>query len=265
MKTEKRVAKNKLGLPPEYKKQPEYFDAFNINDDTDAKNAVIEKLLKAQGVKSVLDITCGTGSQVFHLIEEGYEVTGSDFSPALLEIARDKARKKKLDVSFIDGDMRNIKMGRFDGVISIFNAVGHLTKTGFGKAMRNIHGNLSDGGVYIFDILNLSAMTDKLVADFAYHIHAKAKDSQIHAVQCSTVDRESGRLVSYNYDITQLKAETPKMSQSKCELQIYTANELTEMLGRNGFEVLSQCGLDGSTFHASKTVNILTVAKKIPR
>lgn len=256
------MSKSKLGLPPEYRKMPEYFDAYNINKDTDAKNAVIEKLLKEQKVKSVLDLTCGTGSQVFHLIKHGYQVTGADFSPALLDIARGKAKKAKIDVKFIDGDMRNIKVGKFDAVITIFNAIGHLTKTGFEKAMRNIHRNLNDGGIYIFDILNLEAMTDKFVADGSYHIHAKINDSQIHGVQCSTVNRITNRLTSYNYGITQKNAEKPKLSQSKCILQLYTAKELQEMLARNGFETIGQYGMDGLKFLKNKTTSILTIAKK---
>lgn len=38
----------KLGLPFEYQQMPEYFDAHNISEDTAAKNALIEKLLKSK-------------------------------------------------------------------------------------------------------------------------------------------------------------------------------------------------------------------------
>lgn len=257
------MPKAKLGLPPEYKKQPEYFDAFNIGSDTEAKNAVIEKLLKEQKVKSVLDMTCGTGSQVFHLIKHGYVVTGSDFSPELLKQARAKAKHAKINVKFIDGDMRKIKVGKFDAVITIFNAVGHLTKLGFEKAMRNIGKNLNEGGIYIFDILNLEAMSDEVMPNMAYHLHAKVGDSQIHAVQCSTIERKTGRFISYNHDIIQKLAEKPTFSVSKCELQIYSAKELQEMLARNGFETIGQYDMDGSEFVRNKSLSILTVAKKI--
>src|SRR5580658_3089010 len=91
---------NKLGLPFEYQQMPEYFDAHNVSEQTAAKNAVVEKLLKEQKVKTVLDMTCGTGSQVFYLAERGYEVIGSDFSPALLEQARKKAAAKRIDLTF---------------------------------------------------------------------------------------------------------------------------------------------------------------------
>jgi ubiquinone/menaquinone biosynthesis C-methylase UbiE len=102
-------SEHKLGLPIEYQQMPEYFDAHSINEqaEAEAKNALIEKLLKEQKVKTVLDMTCGTGSQVFYLAERGYEVIGSDFSPALLDMARAKAKKLNRNITFIDGDMRS--------------------------------------------------------------------------------------------------------------------------------------------------------------
>src|SRR4029077_6163486 len=93
---EKRV-KSTLGLPLEYSKLSAYYDALSQGNDN-SKNQVIERILKKHKVKTVLDLTCGTGAQVFWLAKRGYKVTGSDFSPALLEIARDKAQKEKIDV-----------------------------------------------------------------------------------------------------------------------------------------------------------------------
>ena len=47
------MGKSKLGLPLEYKKLPEYFDAHNVCDDTNAKNSVIEKLLEEHKAETV--------------------------------------------------------------------------------------------------------------------------------------------------------------------------------------------------------------------
>lgn len=256
------MSKVKLGLPLEYKKLPEYFDAHNICDDTDSKNSVIENLLRSHKVKTVLDLTCGTGSQVFFLAKRGYHVTGADFSPALLEIARERASNEKIDVKFIDGDMRTLKVGHFDAVITIFNAVGHLTKAGFEKALKNIHRNLKDGGLYVFDILNLEAMTDNVVADLAMHTHKKIGETQIHALQCSSIDINKGLLTSYDSCMIQKNANNPQRFNHKFSLQIYTAKELREMLARNGFETIRQSGMDGSEFVDDKTLNILNVARK---
>lgn len=45
-------------------------------------------------------------------------------------------------------------------------------------------------------------------------------------------------------------------------LQLYTAEELQDMLLRNGFKVLGQYGIDGSKFSEKKTERIATVAQK---
>jgi 2-polyprenyl-3-methyl-5-hydroxy-6-metoxy-1,4-benzoquinol methylase len=255
----------KLNLPPEYKAQPEYFDAWNIGDDTDTKNAVIEKLLAAHKVKTVLDLTCGTGSQVLFLHQRGYKVTGADFSPALIEIAREKAREAKLHIPFIKGDMRTLKAGKFDAAITIFNAVGHLSKAGFEKAMRNIHKNLKDGGVYVFDIFNLQAITDEVITGFAIEIQKTVKDTKFHATQYSTIDREKGHLTSYNDHTIEEASHPLRRFKSKFTLQIYTASQLKEMLARNGFETVGQYDMDGSPFLEEKSLSILTVARKALR
>lgn len=168
---------------------PEYFDAHNANDDTASKNALIEKLLKEQGVNSVLDMTCSTGSQVFYLAEHGYEVIGRDFSPALIDIARNKAKNQGKNITFIHGDMQELRVGKFDASITIFNAIGHLTKTDFEKALQNIHANLKEVGLYVFDIFNLQAISDDVIDDFNMDIESTHNGIKIRNIQHSEIDR----------------------------------------------------------------------------
>lgn len=255
----------KLGLPLEYKKLPEFFDAHNIGDDTELKNSVLEKLLKKYQVKTVLDLTCGTGSQVLFLAKCGYEVVGSDFSPKLLNIARKKASDAKLNLRFIDGDMRKIKVGKFDAAITMFNAVGHLTKFGFEKAIKNIGNNLKEGGIYVFDIFNLEALSDEVVSNFSMYKHKKVGDIQLHSVQCSTIDRNNGFLTSYDYHILQKNADQPVRINNKFSLQVYSAEDLKNMLERCGFRTLEQYDIYGSKFLTNTSLNILTVTQKISK
>ncbi|MDA0782450.1 MAG: class I SAM-dependent methyltransferase [Proteobacteria bacterium] len=260
---EKKVEKTNLGLPLEYQQMPEYFDAHNVSEETDAKNAVIERLLKEQSVKTVLDMTCGTGSQVFYLQQRGYEVTGSDFSPALIEQAKNKAKAQGKEIAFIDGDMRDLKVGQFDAVITMFNAIGHVSKSDFEKTMQNIHGNLQDGGIYIFDIFNLQAITDEVIHGFNMNIQTTQNGTKIRNQQYSEVDRANRLLTSHDhYTITKEERE-PEIYTNSFSLQIYTAKELKEMLAQNGFATLHQYDLEGNDFIADKSLNILTVARKI--
>ena len=257
------MGQSRLGLPLEYNKLSEYFDAHNIHEDTDAKNEVIRKLLQKHVVKTVLDLTCGTGSQVFYLIKHGFKVIGADFSPDLLKIARQRASKDNVDAEFIDGDMRTINVGKFDAIITIFNAIGHLTKGDFEKAIKNIHNNLDDGGLYIFDIFNLQAMTDKLVNNLAMDLNKTIDDVKIHNIQYSTIEKDAGLLTSYdNYSI-QKNDDKPKVLKNEFTLQIYTVKELREILAKNGFEVVEQYSMDGTEFLEDESSSMLTVARKI--
>ena len=229
------------------------------------KNKVIERFLDKYKVKTVLDMTCGTGAQVLHLVEQGYKVTGSDFSPGLLERARDKASKQNIKVKFVNGDMRDLQLGEFDAVITIDNAIGHLVKADFDIAIRNIYKNLKKGGLYIFDILNLNAMTDEVIdAD-----SKKVSDSRVTTdgttickVRNATIDRVNGYLSSEE-TITIKKNEQEKKIKNRCSLQIYTMDELKTLLSKNSFETIEQHKIDTYSFHQDdEGYGILTDARK---
>lgn len=247
--------------PFHYNKEAESYDAFN-EVSSKSINQLIENFLSKHSVKSVLDLTCGTGSQVFWLAKCGYEVIGADINSNMLKIARSKAKKEKLALKFIKGDMRNLKVGAFDAVVTIFNAVGHLTKLDFEEAMCNVHQNLKDGGLYIFDIFNLSYLLDgnnitKLTIDWQEIVG----DTKVREIQYSTINEE-GILVSFDTYYEQKGHDKPKISKRSQTLQVYSAKQLREMLHRNGFKVLDQSNMDGSSFIENKSERILTIAQK---
>lgn len=91
---------------------------------------------------------------------------------------------------------------------------------------RTINRNLKDEGIYIFDIFNLEALTDGVVSNFSTHLHKKIGDTQLHSVQCSTIDRKNGFLTSYDHHILQKKTEKPIRINNKFSLQIYSAKDL---------------------------------------
>lgn len=256
------MIKKTLGLPLEYNELSHYFDALSSDND-DSKNAVIENILKKYNVKTILDLTCGTGSQVLYLAKHAYQVIGADFSHKLITIAREKAKQQKLDVTFLDGDMRTIHAGTFDAVITIFNAIGHLTKDDFGAALDNITRNLTPNGLYVFDIFNLQAMTDEHVHNLAMDTQKTIDATHIHHSQYSTLDRKMGQLTSYDHYTIKRDFDNPVIMTNQFTLQIYTVQELQNILFQHSFSILEQYGINGESFDENATLQILVVAKKI--
>jgi len=247
--------------PSHYNKEAQHYDAFNERNSVRI-NQFIEKILEKYSVKNVLDLTCGTGSQVFWLIKRGYKVIGSDINAKMLKLAKDKAKKQKLDIKFMKGDMRTIKVGKFDAVITIFNSIGHLTKEDFEKAMRNIHANLNDRGIYVFDIFNLSyLLKDDNITKLTIDWQKKSGSTTAREIQYSTISND-GILTSYDIYHEQTGSDKPKISKAFQTLQVYSAKQLKEMLQNNGFKVLRQCGIDGSRFIENKIDRIVTIARK---
>jgi len=247
-----------------YNTRAETYDDFN-EIASEKINARLEKILKEHGARTVLDLTCGTGSQLFWLHNAGFTVAGSDISPSMLKIAKQKAKALQVKIPLLRGDCRNIQVGQFDAVITIFNAIGHLTREDFKIAIQNIHHNLKPGGLYIFDIFNLDYLKhenniSKLTIDWI----TVSKGKKVREIQFSTIT-DDGTLASYSTYIHQDQYSQPtKISKGYGNTrQVYTADEIEELLEQHGFIVVSQTGIDGEKFAKENTEKILTVAKKI--
>ncbi|MDF1678860.1 MAG: methyltransferase domain-containing protein [Legionellaceae bacterium] len=248
-------------LASHYNKESAHYDAFN-EEGSVASNQLIEQLLKQHQVKTVLDLTCGTGSQVFYLLQRGYKVTGVDINEKMLAIAQNKAEQKNLSVEFLLGDMRTTEVGQFDAVVTIFNAIGHLTKSDFKKALGNIQSNLHESGLYIFDIFNLDFLLQgDNITKLTMDIQKQDGDVLAREVQYSTIN-EAGTLASYDIYHRQKGHDEPEISTSFQTLQVYSASQLKALLKEAGFEVLEICSIDGTQLIEEETERLLVVARK---
>ncbi|MFA6037723.1 MAG: class I SAM-dependent methyltransferase [Legionellales bacterium] len=244
-----------------YDKDAAQYDIFNEKNSA-IINHTIEKILKKYKVHTVLDMTCGTGSQVFWLAKRGFEVTGSDINSKMLTIAKRKALVKKYPVEFFKKDIRTAQLGEFDAVITIFNAIGHLTKRDFEKAVRNIYNNLKPGGLYIFDINNLNyLLKGNNITHLTIDWQEATGNKKIREIQYSTINK-AGILASYTTSYIQKNDAQPKIIKQAQTLQVYTASQLTEILQQNEFKVIGKFAIDGKKFMETKSDRILMIAKK---
>lgn len=259
-----RILKHTTAKASYYNTRAQNYDEFN-ESNSKAINSLLEKILKDHRVLTVLDLTCGTGSQVFWLNNTGFEIVGSDISPGMLKIAKQKAKIKNLKIKFLLGDCRTVNAGSYDAVITIFNAIGHLTREDFKLTIQNINRNLNSGGLYIFDIFNLDYLKfesniTKLTGDWL----ATSNGNKFRKIQFSTIS-DDGILASYSTYVHQDGHSSPTKVSKGYEntLQVYSNTELQKMLKENGFVVLSQTDIKGEAFSQENSERILTIAKKI--
>ena len=91
----------------------------------------------------VLDLGCGAGEPIpAYLIAQGREVTGLDFSPAMLALARSRFPAAR----WIEGDMRALDLpGRFHGIVG-WDSFFHLMRVEQRALIPRLARHLEPGG-----------------------------------------------------------------------------------------------------------------------
>lgn len=102
------------------------------------------------GARTVLDVSCGIGTQTLGLAQRGFAVTASDLSAGAVARARAEAQRRGLGIDFSVCDMRaahDHHRRQFDVVISCDNSITHLlTDDDLLLALRQMHDCARPGG-----------------------------------------------------------------------------------------------------------------------
>lgn len=116
----------------------------------------ISSLLESRGMARcrILDVPCGIGRVGIQLAQLGHTVTGLDYSPHLISVARAKAKKFGVDgaTDFVPGLMTDLSaFGKesFDCAINVFTSIGYGSEeedAAFFKQLREV---VRTGGAFV--------------------------------------------------------------------------------------------------------------------
>ena len=106
--------------------------------------------------RSILDVSCGIGTQALGLAALGHAITASDLSPAAVERARLEAARRNLTIDFTVADMRRcaeVHGSGFDVVLSADNSIPHLlSDDAIREALENFYECIRPGGITILGV-----------------------------------------------------------------------------------------------------------------
>jgi SAM-dependent methyltransferase len=89
-----------------------------------------------------LDLGCGTGTSSIYLAQQGWQVTGVDFSPKAIELARDKAQRAGVDLELHLGDVTRLDFlrGPFDLILDIgcLHGLDRESRTRYAEQLRQL-------------------------------------------------------------------------------------------------------------------------------
>lgn len=160
-----------------------FFDAhaarYDENAFTQHTQAEVDFLLNLYPLRpgaAILDVGCGTGRHSIELARRGYRVTGLDLSPAMLEVAREKARLQRVEVEWVHADATDFDLGReFDAAICLCEGGVGLIETASQaethdlSIFRQIARHLKSSAPFVMTTLNgysiIRQMQDEHIAD----------------------------------------------------------------------------------------------------
>lgn len=133
-----------------------YYNAFYQDKDYKSEAEQVDFLLKKYGknIKNIMNYGCGTGRHDMELLRLGYQCSGIDMSPLMIDIARKNAESEKLKINFEVADIRNYEpKDKYDAVISLFHVMSYQNgNKDVLAAFQNARKALNKGGIFLFDV-----------------------------------------------------------------------------------------------------------------
>ncbi|OGL40574.1 hypothetical protein A3J32_03125 [Candidatus Saccharibacteria bacterium RIFCSPLOWO2_02_FULL_46_7] len=222
-----------------------YFEtrpSARISAEQTAKDtAFIVKSLNLKKGAKLLDLGCGHGRHTIALAEHGYAVTGLDYSPDFIEIARKEAKAKVVSAQFVQQDMREITYEtEFDAVINFFSSFGYFKNDEDNQlVLRKISKALKPGGILLIDLNSLGRTLRRYIVNGRY--------DEKRQVFTLTRDRlfptgQKGHL-QLDFDPKTMKSswtyyrsENGKTQQDGGEIRVYSLAEIIHLLKEVGLE-----------------------------
>jgi SAM-dependent methyltransferase len=252
-----------------FKSYAKYYDIIYSDKNYEKECDFLEEIFSNYSKitpKKILDGGCGTGGHAIPLAERGYDVTGIDLSEEMINIAKEKARKRNVNIDFYVMDLRDLKLSKkFDACILMFSVIDYLTDTkDLLKTLTNIREVLKNDSLLIFDfwygpavITNPPTPRMKIIEkeDLKIIRFAEPFLNTLHHT-CE---------VNYHLIVTK-KDKIMYEGREKHTLRFYFPEEIKHYLEESSFQLLKLCpflNLNGQP--SEKTWHVTAIAQAVQR
>jgi len=215
--------------------------------------------------REVLELACGTGRHALELEKFSYQITATDGSPDMLQIASRRAAKNGSKIVFVASDMRDLQLPskEFDAAICLFDSIGYLkTDNGVRDAFTAIWNHLRPGGLFIFEFWHAPAILNQYSPVRVRR--RKNSDREIVRISDTMLDRGK-RLADIDYTIYELKNDGTYSSFRETHTNRYfSVDEMKNLVSQANFEPLKFfAGFNKEEPINDDTWHVVAVARKM--
>ena len=218
---------------------PDIYDGMNAQlDDLEFYKQWMPKNNDA----CILELCCGTGRLTLPIAKEGYDITGVDFTPSMLALAKEKIVKEGLGIKFIEGDIRTLDLpDQYDLIFIPFNSIHHLyTNEDVFMAFSVVKRHLKEGGLFLLDCFNPNIQyiveAERKLKKIAEYTTRDGREVLIKQLMLYENATQINR-IEWHYVIN---GEFDSIQN--LDMRLFFPQELDSYLERSGFEIIHKFG-----------------------
>jgi SAM-dependent methyltransferase len=215
--------------------------------------------------REVLELACGTGRHALELEKFDYQITATDGSPDMLQVASRRAAKNGSKIVFVASDMRDLHLlsKEFDAAICLFDSIGYLkTDDAVRDVLAKIWNHLRSDGLFIFEFWHAPAMLNQYSPVRVRRW--KNSDREIVRISETMLDRGK-RLADVDYTIYELKNDGTYSSFRETHTNRYfSVDEMKGFISNAKFDPLKFfAGFNKQEPITDDTWHVVAVSRKV--
>ncbi len=229
------------GLGPEYRDNMGWDWDAAVRKEGAELDRFITKRVGHQGPHTLLDCSCGIGTQAIGLALEGYQVHATDLSPVSIECASQEATRLGVDMTFGVADFRQLGdsiSDTFDVVLTCDNSIAHcLRDEDLHAALTSMKSRLKPGGLLLLSMRDYDALIEDKPRFNNQHVHDKPDGRRVVFQLWDWAD--DGRRYKMNQFLIREIDGSYDFKHFHTELRALRRDEILAAVREAGFEEVS--------------------------
>ena len=131
-----------------------------------------ETVFSGKSIRTLLDVSIGTGSMTLPIAELGIAISGSDLSQNMLDRCRKKCEAQNIPATLVCSDFRTVSekfSEQFDCVASTGNSLGYVSNEDVLKTLEQMDALVKPGGYLYLDLRNWDMILEKKPRYYLYN------------------------------------------------------------------------------------------------
>jgi SAM-dependent methyltransferase len=204
----------------------------------------------------VLDVACGVGRHATALAQRGYDVTGIDLSPTMVQRAQTQCLGAPRQPSFSAGDMLALEYDEcFDAAYCVGSSFGFFDDQRNADVATRIHRALKDNGTFLLQVINRD-----------HAIQSQPAMAWFEGDGCVCMEESSVNYITSRLNVKRTMIfDDGRQREIEYSVRLYSLHELGQLLHQSGFRILEVSGhqrTPGAFFGPSSRELIILAQKR---